>query len=167
MLRCWSHHRSAAAGSKTFRLLVLGPAIFQSKQLPRTFCITSEAAAGLRQTSTPVSPPPATRETVAPAMSASSVRAGCGLRSWGSAVLQRSVLGGAVLCDASQPRSLLGGCFCCRPWQGATRSCRSASCSDCNAPAGRRSGSVDSMGGNTALAAMSAVRGAIELFQAL
>jgi hypothetical protein len=82
MLRRGSHRRSAAVGSKTFRLLVLGPAIFQSKQLPRTFCITSEAAAGLRQTSTPVSPP-ATRETMAPAMSASSVRAGCGLRAAG------------------------------------------------------------------------------------
>jgi hypothetical protein len=53
MLRCCSHRRSAAVGSKTFRLVVLGPAICQSKQLLKAFCIKSEAAAGLRQPSTP------------------------------------------------------------------------------------------------------------------
>ena len=45
-VRCWSHHRSAAAGSK-----VLGTAIFQSKQLPRMFCIKLKSA-DLRQPST-------------------------------------------------------------------------------------------------------------------
>ena len=148
MLRCGSHHR-CAAGFKTFRLLVLGPAIFQSKQLPRTFCITSEAAAGSRQTSTPVSPP-ATRETMAPAMSASSVRAGCGLRAAGDRrcysvpcsgerpmrrkLASVSALWLFLLSSLARRNGLLSFRFLQR--RIVTR----------NAPADRRSGSVGSMG---------------------
>jgi hypothetical protein len=43
--------------------------------------------------------------------------------------------GRAVLCDASQPRSLLYGCSCCRPWLDVTGFCHSASGKeDSNAP---------------------------------